>query len=336
MLEVKDLTVKYNQFTAISGVNFTVKEHEFFTLLGPSGCGKSTTLRAIAGLNPVSQGQILLNGQEITHTPASARHIGMVFQNYALFPNMTVAENVGYGLKLAKVGKTEIQKKVKAVADLVHLSDAELKKGVAELSGGQQQRVAIARALAPKPPVLLLDEPLSNLDAKLREQLRNELKQLQLDAGITMIYVTHDQSEALMMSDHVAVFNVGRLEQQGAPQAIYRRPATEFVCQFIGDANQIDALMGADADAQTHYFIRPEKIGIGVEAGPAVAGDQHVEGKVLVANFLGFYFAYTVATDYGQLMVINKHSRAEFNVGDVVQLTLPADAILKYGVEGLQ
>ena len=330
MLEVKNLAVKYNNFTAVEKVSFNVQEHEFFTLLGPSGCGKSTTLRAIAGLNPVSEGQVVLNGEDITKAPASNRHIGMVFQNYALFPNMTVFDNIGYGLKLAKQSKPEIQQKVRQVADLVHLTSAELKKGVAELSGGQQQRVAIARALAPQPPLLLLDEPLSNLDAKLREQLRNELKQLQRDAGITMIYVTHDQSEALMMSDHVAVFNIGHLEQLGEPEAIYKRPQTEFVSQFVGEANQIDALMSSEPANGTHHYIRPEKIAITAEPVSASAEQLMVSGRIAAANFLGFYFSYAVTTDYGPLTVINKHSRSEFKVGDQVNLVLPTKSILSY------
>ncbi|GHN50935.1 ABC transporter ATP-binding protein [Lactobacillus delbrueckii] len=286
MLEVKNLSVNYHDFTAVERVNFKVQKHEFFTLLGPSGCGKSTTLRAIAGLTATSTGQVILDGQEITALPASQRNIGMVFQNYALFPNMTVAENIGYGLKLAKLPKAMIKQKVARVADLVHLTDYELKKQVAELSGGQQQRVAIARALAPEPPLLLLDEPLSNLDAKLREQLRNELKQLQQAAGITMIYVTHDQSEALMMSDHVAVFNIGHLEQLGSPQTIYRQPQTEFVCKFVGDVNQVDQWLPAKAAAE-HHYVRPEQIGIFAEPDQAASDQLTVSGRVAVVNFLG-------------------------------------------------
>ena len=241
MIRLNDIVVKFGDFTALHDINVHVKEGEFFTFLGPSGCGKTTTLRTITGfIEPVS-GSVVVKDKDITHVPIEERNIGIVFQSYALFPTMTVYDNIAFGLKLKKLKKAEIARKVNDIAKKVDLSDEQLKKAVSQLSGGQQQRVAIARALVTEPAIICMDEPLSNLDAKLRVQLRNELKQMQKDFGITTIYVTHDQEEALTLSDHIAVFNKGVIEQIGTPNEVYNHSATEFVCNFIGDINLLQA-----------------------------------------------------------------------------------------------
>jgi iron(III) transport system ATP-binding protein len=220
-------------------LNLTIKKGEFFTFLGPSGCGKTTTLRSLVGFIAPSGGNILVEDRDITHESIEKREIGMVFQSYALFPTMNVFENIAFGLKVKKLLKDEIREKVFEVAKKIDLNKEQLFKQVAQLSGGQQQRVALARAIILEPKILCLDEPLSNLDAKLRLGLRSELKKLQRDLGITTLYVTHDQEEALTLSDRIAVFNKGRIEQVGTPYEIYNRSATEFVCDFIGDINRL-------------------------------------------------------------------------------------------------
>ncbi|MHC6222335.1 ABC transporter ATP-binding protein [Arthrobacter sp. MMS24-S77] len=239
MITFENVEIRFGDFVALPEYQLTVEEGEFFTLLGPSGCGKSTALRALAGFIAPSRGDIRIGGKRVTHLPSHRREIGMVFQSYALFPTLSVWENIAFGLKVAKVSKAETAERVREIAREVNLSDEQLGKSVTELSGGQQQRVAIARALVLRPKILLLDEPLSNLDAKLRHQLRAQLKDLQQQFGITTVYVTHDQDEALTMSDRIAVMNNGRIEQVGTPREVYTRSATEFVCNFVGDANKL-------------------------------------------------------------------------------------------------
>ena len=239
MIRLNDIAVKFGDFTALHDINVHVKEGEFFTFLGPSGCGKTTTLRTLTGFIEPANGTVVANGKDITHVPIEDRNIGIVFQSYALFPTMTVYDNIAFGLKIKKVKKKEIDQKVRDIAKKVDLSDEQLAKAVSQLSGGQQQRVAIARALVTDPAIICMDEPLSNLDAKLRVQLRNELKKMQRDFGITTIYVTHDQEEALTLSDRIAVFNKGVIEQIGTPNEVYNHSATEFVCNFIGDINRL-------------------------------------------------------------------------------------------------
>jgi len=247
-LSVHDLTKTYpttgGDLTVVSGVDFTVRPGEFFTMLGPSGCGKTTTLRMIAGLESVSGGSVRIDGKDATEIPARQRNIGMVFQSYALFPHLTIFENVAYGLRIRKLGNAEIRKAVSECLDLLALTPlAERLPG--QLSGGQQQRVSIARALVYRPPVLLLDEPLANLDAKLRVQMRDEIRRVQRALGIMVLYVTHDQEEAMAISDRIAVFDRGRVAQIGAPDAVYDRPESLFVADFIGKANFLKVNMEA-------------------------------------------------------------------------------------------
>jgi spermidine/putrescine transport system ATP-binding protein len=235
-----DLVKRFGEFTAVAGVNLEMPPGEFFSLLGPSGCGKTTTLRMIAGFERPSEGQILLDGEDMAQTPPHKRNVNTVFQNYALFPHLSVEENVAFGLKYQKATKQEAKQRVGEALELVQMSQF-IKRRPTQLSGGQQQRVALARALILGPKVLLLDEPLGALDAKLRKRLQLELKALQEEVGITFIYVTHDQEEALTMSDRIAVMSQGRVEQVGGPKEIYEEPATAYVADFLGVSNLMDA-----------------------------------------------------------------------------------------------
>lgn len=238
---IKDAVKRYGDFTALNGVSLDINEGEFFTLLGPSGCGKTTLLRMIAGFNSIESGEFYFGDKLINNIPAHKRDIGMVFQNYAIFPHLTVKENVAYGLKARKVPKDQMDAKVKEALELVQISHLADRKPN-ELSGGQQQRVALARAVVIEPSVLLFDEPLSNLDAKLRERMRDELRALQKRLGITSLYVTHDQAEAMAISDKVVIMKDGDLVQVGSPRDVYAYPKTKFVAHFIGKANFISAL----------------------------------------------------------------------------------------------
>jgi iron(III) transport system ATP-binding protein len=251
-IEIADLVVRYGEVPAVNGVSFTVAQGEHVTLLGPSGCGKTTTLRAIAGLEQPSGGSIRINGETVysaaarRNVPAEKRGASMVFQSYAVWPHMTVADNVAYGLRVRKLPKAEIAEHAGRALDLVQMR-AFADRSAALLSGGQQQRVALARAIAFSPTVLLFDEPLSNLDAKLRAEMRVELRALQHRLGVTSLYVTHDQEEALAISDRVIVMNVGGIEQIGTPEDIYNRPKTRFVADFVGSANLIAGRLGTGA-----------------------------------------------------------------------------------------
>ena len=293
MIRLNDIVVKFGDFTALHGINVHVKEGEFFTFLGPSGCGKTTTLRTITGFIEPVKGSVVVRDRDITHVPIEDRSIGIVFQSYALFPTMTVYDNIAFGLKVKKAKKDEIDRKVREIARKVDLSDEQLKKAVSQLSGGQQQRVAIARALVTGPAIICMDEPLSNLDAKLRVQLRNELKKMQKDFGITTIYVTHDQEEALTLSDRIAVFNKGFIEQIGTPNEVYNHSQTEFVCNFIGDINRLNddtvstlRAAGAAVDPEKHNYIRLERLHVNI----APRGDElALDGVVESCEYYGLY-----------------------------------------------
>lgn len=235
-LELINITKRFNKFVAVEDFNLKVEKGEFVSFLGPSGCGKTTTLRMIAGFETATEGKILINGEDVVNRPPNQRNIGMVFQSYALFPNMTVSDNIGFGLKVARKSKEEIKTRVNEVLNLIHMDEFRGRYPY-QMSGGQQQRVALARALAIQPQVLLLDEPLSALDAKIRVELRNEIRSIQRKLGITTVYVTHDQEEALSLSDRVVVMNTGHTEQIGTPFEIYNFPATPFVASFVGTLN---------------------------------------------------------------------------------------------------
>jgi putative spermidine/putrescine transport system ATP-binding protein len=237
-LEISNIQKRFGEHTAVHDFSIAIEKGEFITFLGPSGCGKTTILRMLAGFESPSVGSIVFDGRDVTHVPTNQRNVGMVFQSYALFPNMTVAENIGFGLKVANVGKADIEARVREMLKLIKL-DALAERYPWQMSGGQQQRVALARAIANKPKVLLLDEPLSALDAKIRISLREEIRELQRELNITTVFVTHDQEEALSISDRIVVLNEGRVEQIGTPSDIYNFPRTRFVASFIGTLNQL-------------------------------------------------------------------------------------------------
>src|SRR5438093_6823990 len=279
-VQLVDLVKRFGEFSAVAGLNLAMPSGEFFSLLGPSGCGKTTTLRLVAGFERPDEGQILLDGVDMAQTPPHKRNVNTVFQNYALFPHLTVEENVGFGLRYKNMSKQEARKRVADALSLVQLEGRERRRP-SQLSGGQQQRVALARALVLNPAVLLLDEPLGALDAKLRKALQLELKALQQQVGITFIYVTHDQEEALTMSDRIAVMADGRVEQVAPPREVYEEPSTVFVADFLGVSNlmeaeavggaticrlkvgdfELDAMQGkTDARGPTRVTIRPERV----------------------------------------------------------------------------
>ena len=344
MIRLNDIVVKFGDFTALHGINVHVKEGEFFTFLGPSGCGKTTTLRTLTGFIEPAEGTVIVGGKDITHVPIEDRNIGIVFQSYALFPTMTVYDNIAFGLKIKKMKKAEVDKRVREIAKKVDLSDEQLKKAVSQLSGGQQQRVAIARALVTGPAIICMHEPLSNLDAKLRVQLRNELKKMQKDFGITTIYVTHDQEEALTLSDRIAVFNSGVIEQVGTPNEVYNHSATEFVCNFIGDINRLGEgivneliNMGAPVDPAKHNYIRLERIHVNVQPRE---GEIALDGTVESLEYYGLYIKYYITVCGQTIKVIEKNDgvniydagqkvKAVFNPRDIMAYEPAAEAEVK-------
>ena len=276
----------FGQVVAVDGVDLEIAEGEFFTMLGPSGSGKTTLLRLIAGFDRPDSGRVELAGTDVTRQPPYARDVNTVFQDYALFPHMTVLDNVGYGLRVRRVPRPERRRRAEAALDMVRLSGLAGRKPV-QLSGGQRQRVALARAIVNEPEVLLLDEPLGALDAKLRQEMQLELKRIQREVGITFVYVTHDQEEALTMSDRLAVFNSGRIEQLGSPVEVYEQPATDFVAGFIGVSNLLER------DGR-HFTIRPEKIRL-LGAGEQPPAGSHVEeGRIDDVVYLGMVTRYLV------------------------------------------
>ena len=298
------LTKRFGTVAAVDGIDLEMPPGEFFTMVGPSGCGKTTTLRMIAGFERPTEGQILLDGVDMSQTPPHKRDVNTVFQSYALFPHKTVTENVGFGLKYKRVTRAEYASRVAEALALVQLTGYETRSPT-QLSGGQQQRVALARALVLKPKVLLLDEPLSALDAKVRVQLREEIRRIQLELGITTIYVTHDQEEALSISDRVAVMHGGKIEQVGTPSEMYGSPATPFVAEFIGTMNRlistmtddgtveyagmrlrVDAAKGRTRGERVLLLVRPETVEV-EPAGDGVAVEGTLTGAVVSHTFLG-------------------------------------------------
>ena len=335
MIRLNDIVVKFGDFTALHGINVHVKEGEFFTFLGPSGCGKTTTLRTLTGFIEPAEGTVIVGGKDITHVPIEDRNIGIVFQSYALFPTMTVYDNIAFGLKIKKMKKAEVDKRVREIAKKVDLSDEQLKKAVSQLSGGQQQRVAIARALVTGPAIICMDEPLSNLDAKLRVQLRNELKKMQKDFGITTIYVSHDQEEALTLSDRIAVFNSGVIEQVGTPNEVYNHSATEFVCNFIGDINRLGEgivneliNMGAPVDPAKHNYIRLERIHVNVQPRE---GEIALDGTVESLEYYGLYIKYYITVCGQTIKVIEENDGVKiYDAGQKVKPGVNPRDIMAY------
>ena len=298
-VELRNVTRRFGAVAALDGISFAVGRGEFFGMLGPSGSGKTTCLRMIAGFDLPTSGEVLIAGRSVGDLPPYARDAHTVFQDYALFPHMSVVDNVAFPLMIAKVAKAERRKRAEAMLERMKLGGFGARKP-SELSGGQRQRVALARALIDGPSVLLLDEPLGALDLKLREDMQRELKELQRGLGITFIFVTHDQGEALGMSDRVAVFNQGRIEQLGTPDDIYDHPASAFVATFVGSANVVDgALLGAAGEAGRRYAVRPERVQLLTPEAAAAAGGIKLSGALRDAQHLGADTRFSLSLDGG-------------------------------------
>ena len=342
---IKNAVKKYGDFTAVNGISLNIEQGEFFTLLGPSGCGKTTLLRMIAGFNTVDGGEICFDEQVINTLPAHKRDIGMVFQNYAIFPHLNVADNVAYGLKARKVPKEQIIPRVDEALKMVQIDQLKARQPN-ELSGGPQQRVALARAFVIEPGVLLMDEPLSNLDAKLRVQMRTTIKKLQRRLGITTVYVTHDQEEALAISDRIAVMNQGNIMQIGKPEEIYRKPANPFVANFIGVSNFIDCTVdGQDPASATvhlhdgHSFQMPLRkpysgeVILSARPEQLFFSEQGLSGKVNMSTFLGDFIQYEVELSTGQVLELNEYTKdvdGAKNDGEEVHLSFNPKQVSLY------
>jgi putative spermidine/putrescine transport system ATP-binding protein len=299
-VRVEGLRKRYGDVTAVDGVDLEIRRGEFFTMLGPSGSGKTTTLRVIAGFEQPDEGRIELRGRDVSSLPPYARDVNTVFQDYALFPHMTVQENVEYGLRVKKVARGERRQRAGEALSLVQLDGYGGRKP-AQLSGGQRQRVALARAIVNRPQALLLDEPLGALDLKLRQELQVELKRIQQELGITFVYVTHDQEEALTMSDRVAVFNQGRIEQVGGPADVYEHPASEFIAGFVGVSNVLER-------GGRRFTVRPEKIRLLVEGDAPQPGATVEAGVIAAVVYAGAITRYHVALDEGgELTVVSQN-----------------------------
>lgn len=347
-VEFRNVIKRYGEAVAVAGISFTVEAGTLVTLLGPSGCGKTTTLRMIAGLELPSAGRILVSGRDVTSLGATDRDVSMVFQSYALFPHMSVLDNVCYGLRRSGLGKSAAGERAREGLAQVDLAGYE-ERQPSELSGGQQQRVAVARALVLKPSVLLFDEPLSNLDARMRRQMREEIRDLQRRLGLTVVYVTHDQQEAMAVSDRIIVMNAGRIEQQGEPRDLYERPATPFLARFMGEASQargtvrridpgrVGVRLGAAEivipdetarDGDATVVIRPEAIT--VETAPAATdnGSIALAGTIAKASYLGTHMEYTVDTDAGSLFVTCPRVERPLAPGAAVALVLAPRGVI--------
>jgi iron(III) transport system ATP-binding protein len=328
-VRLEAITKRFGATVAVDGLTLGIPAGRLLTLLGPSGCGKTTTLRMIAGLERPTSGRIFIGDEDVTPLPAANRSTTMVFQSYALFPHLTVFENIAYGLRVQRRPEAEIRRRVADALSLVGLGGLDA-RWPGQLSGGQQQRVALARALVMQPQVLLFDEPLSNLDAKLRKRVRADIRILQQQLGITSVYVTHDQSEALAISDIVVVMNQGRVEQIGSPTDLYRRPASHFVADFIGEANLLPATVEDGAVRVGSHRIAYRQPG--VDAGPAVlmarpeairiaADGDGLPGRIRSAFFMGTYCDYIVETEVGEIGVADTRSvDAMLGVGTPVRL----------------
>jgi putative spermidine/putrescine transport system ATP-binding protein/spermidine/putrescine transport system ATP-binding protein len=359
VVELRGVVKRYGSFTAVQPMDLAVEPGAFVTLLGPSGCGKTTTLRMVAGLAQPSAGDILIKGARVNDVPIHKRNLGIVFQNYALFPHKTVYDNVAFGLKYRQVPKPQIAERVKRALELVQLPQM-AERFPNQLSGGQQQRIALARAVVVEPDVLLLDEPLSALDANLREEMRVELKKIQHQLGITTLFVTHDQSEALAMSDKIIVMNQGRIEQAASPEEVYTRPSSEFVARFIGNSNLLDArVLGragarlrlavpdlgeilADTDGTVgaeaprdgdslRLVIRAEKLrltnGSGHDPAPD-SGATQLAGRIEAVDYQGQSARYFVTVGGHSLQAINPIDRHPFAQGDEVSVQLRAGDVV--------
>lgn len=307
-VSVQGVTKQFGSFTAVKDLDIEIRDGEFFSMLGPSGSGKTTVLRMIAGFENVTAGKIELHGNDVTNDAPFDREVNTVFQDYALFPHLTIAENVAYGLKVRKVAKAERDRLVAEALEQVQLAHVADRRP-SQLSGGQRQRIALARALILRPRVLLLDEPLGALDKQLREQMQVELKQIQREVGITFIFVTHDQEEALTLSDRVAVFNNGKIEQVGSPREVYEFPQTEFVAKFLGVTNLLPAALSQEllGSAQTHS-LRPERVHLVDPTAPDELGTITLGGTIAEAVYAGPNTRYLIDTDGGERIIAERHN----------------------------
>jgi spermidine/putrescine transport system ATP-binding protein len=349
-IALEGVTKRFERVGAVDGVTLSIAEGEFFSLLGPSGCGKTTTLRMIAGFETPDEGRILLQGQDVTRVPANRRAVNMVFQQYALFPHMSIYDNVAFGLKVKRVPRVEHKERIDDILRVVALQGMERRRP-RQLSGGQQQRVALARALVNRPAALLLDEPLGALDVKLRKHMQLELKRIQHELGTTFVYVTHDQEEALAMSDRIAVMNHGRVEQIAGPRQIYEHPSTAFVADFIGSLNtvpfSVDEVVGgygvmrigegervvvavpsstAVGDS-LRVAVRPERIRIGASGETASDAGSRVEGAISQVVYLGMYTQFHVDTRVGALVChrLADEAAGPFEAGQRIALSWDAE-----------
>ncbi|MBR2574976.1 MAG: ABC transporter ATP-binding protein [Loktanella sp.] len=322
---------RFGDAVAVDGIDLAIRKGELVTLLGPSGCGKTTTLRLIAGLDLPSAGQVLIAGRDVSREPASGRNVGMVFQSYALFPHMSVLDNVAYGPVIRGVRKRDAHDRARAILDQIGLAGLQ-DRLPSELSGGQQQRVAVARAIVQQPDVILFDEPLSNVDAKLRRRVRAEIRALQQDFGLTAVYVTHDQEEALAVSDRIVVMEKGRIAQIGTPEDLYERPASGFIADFIGDANLINGVVTAGRfrvadfdlavggpDGAATVSVRPERIAL-VPDGAARIGS---------ATYLGSRIEYVVISGAGELLVSRPITEPRLAPGQPVAITIDPSGLTR-------
>ena len=335
-LQIKNITKKYGAVTAVDRVNLNIEKEEFVCILGPSGCGKTTLLRLIAGLEEANAGELYIDGNNLINVAAQHRNFGIVFQSYSLFPNMTIAENVGYGLSIRKVAKAEIDKRVKQLLELVHLSD-QSDKLPHLLSGGQQQRVALARALAVDPKLLLLDEPLSALDAKVRKTLRIEIRDVQKKLGIPTVMVTHDQEEAMTMADRIVCMKDGRIEQVGSPSELYNQPKTLFVATFLGSMNILDALRGLKGDKSLKINMEikeNESVGIRPESVVIAKKKNIDEANYYPASVSKIENLGSVSHIQAQInsvpILIEQNGFADYQVGDELLLQLPEEKIISF------
>jgi iron(III) transport system ATP-binding protein len=333
-IEFKDVTKRYGAATAVDNINFAIAKGEMVTFLGPSGCGKTTSLRLIAGLELPSAGVVSIAGRDVSQRAASERNVGMVFQSYALFPHMNVLENVSYGPVIRGEAKASARARALEILDQIGLAGLSARLP-SELSGGQQQRVAVARAIVQQPDVLLFDEPLSNVDAKLRRKVRGEIRALQKRFGLTAVYVTHDQEEALAVSDRIVVMQAGKIAQIGTPRDLYERPASPFVADFIGDANLVEGVVSggrfraADLDlpvggpeGAAKISLRPERIAL-------APGDGSPSGTIMSCTYLGSRWEYEIETGFAELLASRPMSEAPLAPGTRVHLTIPETAPIR-------
>lgn len=351
-LVTNDITKIYGEYKAVNKANLNVEEGELFTLLGPSGCGKTTLLRMIAGFNEIDEGEIYFEDILLNDIPAHKRDIGMVFQNYAIFPHLTVRKNVEYGLKARKVPKSEMNERVDEALEMVQMKEY-ADRQPSQLSGGQQQRVALARSIVIHPRILLMDEPLSNLDAKLRVEMRTTIRKLQKKLGITTIYVTHDQEEALAISDRVAIMDKGVIQQIGRPDNIYERPINAFVANFIGTSNFINVdIEDGNGDLRDLYLSKDYKINLPIKRNGNKKGIMSVRpeefiinskdevgllGTVNLETFLGDFINYEIQLDTGETVEVNEYTKdVDFirDVGERVSLTVDVKKINLYDEKG--